>query len=320
MLLFRIFLCVLAATPAALLHAQPYPSRPIRFLVGFVPGGNSDLIARALSVRMSQATGQQIIVDNRPGANGGIAREIVAKSPRDGYTITIIGPSTLVFGEVTHRTEYDPMREFAPIARVAEYQNILITHPSMPVRTVADYIALAKSRPGSITYATSGVGGAGHMAMELLRAMTSISVVHVPYKGGGSAINDLISGQVESFMAIVSTAIPHIQSGKARALAVTGGRRAVALPDVPTVAQAGYPGYEATTWAGVVASGGTPRPVVGRLHAEIAAAMRDPAMKQFLEARGMDMFAAGPDEFGAYMRSERTKWLKVVKDAGIMQE
>ena len=203
-----------------------YPSRPIRFLVGFVAGGNSDLIARALSLRMSQAMGQQVIVDNRPGANGGIARGMVAQSARDGYTITIIGPSTLVFGEVTHRTDYDPMREFAPLARVGEYQNILITHPAVPVHTLADYIALAKAQPGKINYATSGVGGAGHMAMELLRSMTHIHVTHVPYKGGGSAINDLIAGQVESFMAIVSTSIPHIQSGKARALAVTGSRRA----------------------------------------------------------------------------------------------
>lgn len=298
---------------------QAYPSRPIRFLVGFVAGGNSDLIARALSVRMSPKMGQQVLVDNRPGANGGIARGMVAQSPRNGYTITIIGPSTLVFGELTRKTDYDPMREFSPLARVGEYQNILITHPSVPVRTLTDYIALAKSRPGKINYATSGVGGAGHMAMELLRLMTHIDVTHVPYKGGGSAINDLIAGQIESFMAIVSTSIPHIQSGKARALAVTGGRRAVALPDVPTVAQAGYPAYEATTWAGVVAAGGTPRPIVDRLYAEIAAAMRDQTMKPFLEARGIDAFTANPDEFGAYMRSERAKWMKVVKAAGIVQ-
>ncbi|HTD91834.1 MAG TPA: tripartite tricarboxylate transporter substrate-binding protein [Burkholderiales bacterium] len=287
--------------------------------MGFVAGGNSDLIARALSIRMSQAMGQQVIVDNRPGANGGIARGMVAQSARDGYTITIIGPSTLVFGEVTHRTDYDPMREFAPLARVGEYQNILITHPAVPVHTLADYIALAKAQPGKINYATSGVGGAGHMAMELLRSMTHIHVTHVPYKGGGSAINDLIAGQVESFMAIVSTSIPHIQSGKARALAVTGSRRAVALPDVPTVAQAGFPGYEATTWAGVVAAGGTVRPLVERLYNEIAAAMRDATMKPFLEARGIDPFIANPDEFGAYMKSERAKWMKVVKDAGIVQ-
>ncbi len=323
MFLLKIAICVLAAVSALGGRAQPasaqgYPSRPIRFLVGFVAGGNSDLIARALALRMTQSLGQQVVVDNRPGANGGIARGLVAQSPKDGYSITIIGPSTLVFGEVTHKAEYDPLREFAPLARVAEYQNILITHPSLPVRTLADYIALAQSRPGKINYATSGVGGAGHMAMELLRSMTHIDVVHVPYKGGGSAINDLIAGQVESFMAIVSTSIPHIQSGKARALAVTGGRRAVALPDVPTVAQAGYPAYEATTWAGVVAAGGTPRPLVDRLHSEIAAAMRDPAMKPFLEARGIDMFVAGPDEFGAYMRSERAKWIKVVKDAGML--
>ena len=202
---------------------------------------------------------------------------------------------------------------------MAEYQNILITHPGVPVRTLKDYIALAQAQPGKLNYATSGVGGAGHMAMELLRAMTHFNVTHVPYKGGGSAINDLLAGQIESFMAIVSTSIPHIQSGKARALAVTGARRAVALPEVPTVAQAGYPGYEATTWAGVVAAGGTARPLVERLYSEIAAAMRDPAMKPFLEARGIDPFVAGPDELGAYMKSERAKWMKVAKDAGIVQ-
>lgn len=314
-----IFPCVLALAVAGDARAQAYPVRPIRFLVGFVAGGNSDLIARALSVRMSQSMGQNVIVDNRPGANGGIARGLVAQSPRDGYTITIIGPSTLIFGEITHKAEYDPMREFAPLARVAEYQNILITHPAVPVRTLKEYIALAQTQPGKINYATSGVGGAGHMAMELLRSMTHFNVTHVPYKGGGSAINDLLAGQIESFMAIVSTSIPHIQSGKARALAVTGGRRAVALPDVPTVAQAGYPGYEATTWAGVVAAGGTARALVERLYNDIAAAMRDPAMKPFLESRGIDPFLANADELGAYMRSERAKWMKVGKDAGILQ-
>lgn len=305
----------LAVTPAA---AQFYPTRPIRFLVGFTAGGNSDLIARGLAARMSPALGQQIIVDNRPGANGGIARDMVAKSPHDGYTITIVSPSTLVFGEFTHRADYDPLREFTPIARVAEYQNILIVHPSLPARTLAEYIALAKARPDKLNYATSGVGGAGHMAMELLRSMTHIKVVHVPYKGGGSAINDLIAGQVESFMAIVSTAVPQVQAGKARALALTS-RRTAALPDVPTVAESGYPGYEATTWAGIVVAGGTPRAIVDRLYTEIAAALRDPLLKQFLESRGIDLAPANPDEFGAYMRAERAKWMKVVKDAGIVQ-
>jgi tripartite-type tricarboxylate transporter receptor subunit TctC len=212
---------------------------------------------------------------------------------------------------------YDSSRDFAPIARVVELQSILIVHPSLPARSLKEFIALAKSQPGKLNYATSGVGGPGHLAGELLKSMARIDIVHVPYKGGGPAITDLLAGHVETFMAVISTAVPHVQGGKARALAVTGAKRASALPDVPTVAQAALPGYEATNWYGIFAPANTPQPIIDRLHREIITIINMPEVREFLDSRGIDTAPGSPAELTAYLKSETAKWAKVVKAAGL---
>ena len=298
-------------------QAQTFPSKPIRFVLGFPPGGSNDLIARLISPRLSNSLGQQVIVDNRPGADGLIARDMVAKSTPDGYTITLTSLTALVLSPLLRNLPYDPLKEFAPIARLAQVQNILIAHPTVPARTLKEFIALAKARPGKLNYASSGDGGTGHFAGELLKSMTGIDIVHIPYKGGGLAINDLLAGHVETFMAVISTAVPHVQAGKAKAYGVTGGKRTAALPDVPTIAEAGVPGYEATNWYGIVAPAHTAQPVVRRLNAEIVAAMNDGEVRQFLGSRGVDVFTSTPEEFSAYLKSEAVKWTAILRSLAV---
>ncbi|MDB5867307.1 MAG: hypothetical protein JWO70_5113 [Betaproteobacteria bacterium] len=306
--------------PGVSAQTPTYPVKPIRLIIGFTPGGASDLVARVYAPRLSAALGQQVLVENRPGANGIIARNIVAKAPPDGHTLTLISPSTLVLNSVVEATPFDVARDFAPVARIVDLQNILITHPSLPARDLREFIRLAKAQPGKLNYATSGVGGAGHLAAQLLSTMAGIDLVHVPYRGGSIAINDLLAGHVDSFMAIISTAVPHVQSGKARAIAVSGARRSSALPDVPTMAQSGLTGYDATTWYGFVVPAGTPNPIIQRLYKEIIAITNDQAIRQHLESRGIEAFPAAPEVFAAYIKAETPKWTRLVQAAGVKAE
>ncbi|MBC7781490.1 MAG: tripartite tricarboxylate transporter substrate binding protein, partial [Proteobacteria bacterium] len=254
-----------AAVPAL---AQNFPSRPIRMIVGFPPGGATDLVARILQPKLSEAFGQTMIIDNRPGANGVISLDILARSDADGHSVGVAHIGNLIISPAIQKVPYDPYKSFEPIGMMVTLQNIIIVHPSSAAKTLKDLIALAKAKPGSINYATSGIGSPGHLATALLESMTGTEMSHVPYKGGGPALTDLIAGHVPMFTAVISTAVPQVQSGKARALAVTGSRRAEALPDVPTVAEAGVPGYEVTVWFGLVAPAGTPREIVQKLNAE----------------------------------------------------
>ncbi len=299
-------------------HAQQYPTKPVRMIVGFPPGGATDLVARIIQPKLTESLGKQVIVDNRPGANGTISLDILARSEADGHTVAFGHIGGLVISPAIQKLPYDPAKSFAPIGLMVTLQNIIITHPSVPAKNLGEFIAMAKAKPGNLNYASSGVGSPGHLAAELLEAMAGIQMNHVPYKGGGPAISDLIGGHVPSFFAVISTAVPHVQSGKARAIAVTGDKRAGALPDVPTVGET-VKGYVATNWYGLVAPATTPKPIVDRLSTDLVAALKHPDVVKQLDARGIDSTPTSPQAYAQYIQSETKKWLPVIKRANIKE-
>lgn len=311
---------VLLALGAAAL-AQPYPNRPIRFVVPFAPGGSTDTLARTLGQKLTDALRQQVVVDNRSGANGNIGMEIVAHAAPDGYTIVLgyianlgIGPSLYA------KLPFDPVRDYAPITQIASSPNILAVHPSLPVKSFRELIAYAKTNPKKLNFASSGVGSIGHLTGELLNRSAGVYMVHVPYKGSGQAVIDLLGGQVQMMFSGMSSVMQHIKGGKLRALAVTGAQRSPAVPDVPTIAESGFPGFEATAWYGVLATAHTPKPVIDRLHAEIVRALALPEVKERLNNVGFELVGGTPDEFAAFIKSEIAKWNRVVRDAHISAE
>jgi tripartite-type tricarboxylate transporter receptor subunit TctC len=309
---------VLAAMPA--IAAETYPSKPVRIIVGFPPGGATDLVMRMMTPKYTQLLKEQFIVDNRAGANGVIGTDLAAKAPPDGHTIHLATIGTLVISPAITKVPYDPFKDLAPVSQVVSLQNIFIVHPSFPVKTLKDLISLAKSKPGKFNYASSGTGSPGHLAGELFENMTKVDMVHVPYKGGGPAMTDLIAGHVEIFVAVISTAVPQVKAGKARALAVTGAKRAEALPDVPTVAESGLKGYEATNWYGLVVPSATPKPIIDRLNEATVKILNMPDIRKSLLDRGIDAAPSSPEEFAAYIRRENEKWVKVIKAVGIKAE
>lgn len=300
--------------------AEPYPTKPVRIIVGFPPGGATDLVMRLMAPKYTEIFKEQFIVDNRPGANGVIGTDLTAKASPDGQTINLATIGTLVISPAITKVPYDPFKDLAPISQVVALQNMFIVHPSLPVKTLKDLIALAKAKPGKFNYATSGTGSPGHLAAELFKTMTKVNMVHVPYKGGGPAMTDLIAGHVEIFVAVISTAIPQVKAGKARALAVTGAKRAAALPDVPTVAETGLKGYQATNWYGLVAPRATPRPIIERLNEATVKILNMPDVQKALLDRGIDAAPSSPEEFASYIRQENEKWVKVIKAVGIKAE
>ncbi|MDH5537361.1 MAG: tripartite tricarboxylate transporter substrate binding protein [Betaproteobacteria bacterium] len=304
------------AAPA--MAADAFPAKPVRMIVGFPPGGATDLVARIIQPKMTEALGKQVIVDNRPGANGTISLDILARSEADGHTVAFGHIGGLVISPAIQKLPYDPVKSFVPIGLMVTLQNIIITHPSVPAKNLNEFIAMAKAKPGNLNYASSGVGSPGHLAAELLEAMAGIQMNHIPYKGGGPAISDLIGGHVPSFFAVISTAVPHVQSGKARGIAVTGEKRADALPDVPTVSDT-VKGYVATNWYGLVAPAKTPKPVVDRLSKELIAALKHPEVVKQLNARGIDSTPTSPKEYASYIQSETKKWVPVIKRANIKE-
>jgi tripartite-type tricarboxylate transporter receptor subunit TctC len=308
-------LVALVAAPAS--AADAYPSRPIRLVVGFPPGGATDLVARAIQPRMSAALGQQIIIDNHAGANGIIATELTARGEPDGYTLLLGHIGVLVISPAIQKVPYDALKDFAPIGQTVSLQNLIITHPSLAARTLKDLIALAKAKPDQLNYATSGIGSPGHLAAVLLESMAKIKLSHIPYKGGGPAITDLLAGHVPVFFSVISTGVPHVQSGKARGIAVTGARRADAIPDVPTVAEAGVPGYAATNWYGLLAAAKTPSAIIDLINREMVAALRSPEVVEALKSRGIDAAPSTPAEFAAFIRAEKTKWEPLIRQSGI---
>ena len=319
-LLRKLAAAVIACCAVALavpLAAQEYPAKPVRIIIGFPPGGATDLVSRMMAPKYNALLKQPFIVDNRPGANGVIGSDLAAKAAPDGYAIHLATIGSLVLSPATGKVPYDPIRDFAPISQAVALQNIFIVHPTLPARSMKDLIALARAKPGALNFASSGPASPGHLAGELFKTMAKVDLVHVPYKGGGPAMIDLVAGHVEIFIAVISTAVPQVKAGKARALAVTGSRRAAALPDVPTVAEAALKGYEATNWYGYVVPAATPRAIVERLHKATVAVLEMPDVKQGLLDQGIEAAPSSPERFAAYIQSETGKWTKVIKAAGI---
>ena len=294
--------------------AAEYPAKPIRLVIGFAPGGGTDTTARALSHKLSAAFGQQVIVDNRPGHSGTIAAEIVTKASPDGYTV-LLGTIALAINPSLDKMPFDTLKDLAPVTRAADSTNILVLHPSVPAKSVKELIALAKAKP--LNGGSSGVGGTGHLAIELFNLQAGTKITHVPYKGGGPAMVDLLGGNIQLIFATAASSIGHIKAGKIKALAVTTAKRSALVPDLPTIAEAGLPGFEANNWNGFLVPAKTPRPIVNRLNKEIAGALSQPDIKEFLFKQGLDAAPGTPEAFGAYIKSEMTKWAKVIKAAGV---
>lgn len=312
-------LLLCACAPAAWAQADQYPTRPIRFIAANGPGGGLDIVSRAISPKLGAALGQQVIVDNRAGAAGSVASEIVAKSAPDGYTIMSGSLGGLAVNTHIYKNlGYNPIRDLAAITWATSGSNVVVVHPSMPVKTIKELISFAKANPGKITYGSSGAGNAGHLGTELFCNMAGVKMVHVPYKGGAPAMMDLLAGSVQLVFSSAPTAVPQVKAGKIRALAVTTARRSVVLPELPTVAEAGLPGFEADNWYGIVTTMKTPAPIINRLNAEIVKALHSPEVTQLLLAQGLEVKTSTPQEFGSYMHSEYDKWAKVVRDAGIV--
>ena len=308
---------VVVAAPAA---AQTYPSKPVRIIIPSSTGGAVDGLARIVA-QIGPALGQQVIADNRPGANGMIGMELTAKAPPDGHTIVLgfLGPLA-VSPSLVRKMAYDPVRDFAPITQVAAAPLLVSAHPSVPARSVRELTQLAKSRPGQVTYGTGGTGTGGHLTMELFKLTTGVDVLHVPYRGVGPALIDVLGGQISLLVASPISAQPHVKAGRLRGLAVTGRARSPALPEVPTMIESGLPKFESTTWFGVLAPAGTPPAVVSRLHDEIVKVLQQPAVREQISNLGADPSPSTPEQFGAYIRSEIAKWAKVVKAADMKPE
>jgi tripartite-type tricarboxylate transporter receptor subunit TctC len=296
-------------------RAQSYPDKPIKLIVPFPPGGPIDTMARLVSQQMSTGLGQQVIVDNRPGHSGTIAADILSKSTPDGHTL-LLGTIALVINPIlTKKMPFDTFKDLLPVTQAVDSTNILIVHPSVPAKSVKELIALAKAKP--LNGGSSGIGGTGHLAVELFNLQAGTKITHVPYKGGGPAMVDLLGGNIQLIFATAASSISHIKAGKARALAVTTAKRSALVPELPTVAEAGLPGYEANNWNGFFVPAKTPRPIVNRLNKEISTAPLLPDIKDFLFKQGLDAAPGTPEQFAKYMRSEYAKWTKVIRAAGL---
>jgi tripartite-type tricarboxylate transporter receptor subunit TctC len=299
--------------------AAEWPQRPIRMLVGFAPGGGTDATARAIAPKLTELLGQQVIVDNRPGATGNIATDITAKATPDGYTILMGTIAALAINPSLYsKLPFDPIKDLAPVTRAVDSTNVLVVHPSVPAKSVKELIALAKAK--SLNCGSSGVGGAGHLALELFNLQTGTRITHVPYKGGGPAMIDLLGGNINLIFATAASSVGHIKSGKIRAIAVTTAKRAPLVPDLPTIAETGLKGFEANNWYGVVVPAKTPRAIINRLNKDVATALTVPATKELLFKQGLDVAPDSPEAFGAYIKSETVKWAKVIKAAGLKAE
>ena len=299
--------------------AQPYPAKPVRILVGFAPGGGTDIMARALGAKMTESVKQQFIVENRPGANANVAAKLAAEAPADGYTILFMSVAHIMSKPVYKNLGYDIERDLAPITVVSEVSNVLAAHPSLPAKTVRELLALARAKPGELTYATSGVGSPEHFAGEMFKMMTKTNLLPIPYKGGGPIAIDLMAGHVITSFSTMPPIIPHIRAGRVKALAVTKDKRAAVLPDVPTIAET-VPGYSMSTWYGAVAPVKTPREIIVKLSQEMLKALAAPDVKQRLASLGADIVASSPEETAAIFKADIAKYTKVAKAAKIQAD
>jgi tripartite-type tricarboxylate transporter receptor subunit TctC len=302
---------------AAPLAAQEYPVKPVRFVIAFSPAGPSDILTRIVGSKLAESMGQVFIFDNRPGAGGNLAGEIVAKAPPDGYTLLMGNNSILATNASLYKNmSFDPVKDLAPVALLASQPNILVVHPSLPVKSVKELIAFAKAHPGELNYASSGSGAAAHLAAELFKSMAGVQMVHIPYKGASPALIDMLAGQCQVMFATALSVQPYLQSNRLRPLAVSTAKRARIMPNLPTVAEAGVPGFEATTWHGIVSTAGTPPAVINKLNAEINKVLKLPDVNATLTRQGAEVLGGTPQEFAAYIKAEIPKWAKVVKASG----
>ncbi|HEY4374448.1 MAG TPA: tripartite tricarboxylate transporter substrate binding protein [Burkholderiales bacterium] len=312
------FSCAVATLPAA--HAQgaaDFPSRPIRLVVPFPPGGATDIASRLIAEHMSADWKQAVTVDNRPGAGGNIGSDVVAKSPPDGYTLImgVTGSHAINISLYAHMP-YDPVKDFEAISQVAVVPNVVVVHPSVPARTLQEFVALAKKEPGKINYASLGNGTAAHLTMEMFKTAAGINLTHIPYKGSAPAVSDLLAGQVQAMIDGLPSALPHVQAGKLRALALTSAKRSPAAPDLPTIAESGYPGFSADAWSGLFAPKGTPKPVLDKLALETQKILKTPEVRKRLGELGAEPIGSSPAEFTQFVQHEIEKWARVVKASG----
>jgi len=300
--------------------AQDYPSRPVRMVVPFAPGGSTDVLARIVGQKLTERSGQPVIIENRAGAGGNIGAEQVARSAPDGYMLLLGGVPHAISASLYSKLPYDLARDLAAVAEIASFPSAIVLHPSLPANSVKELIALARARPGRLSFGSAGNGSPNHLSLELFQTMAGVRMVHVPYKGSGQLVGDLLAGQVQLASMGLPVAVPHVHSGKLRAIAVTGAARSTLLPEVPTVSEAALPGFEVTSWYGVFGPAGLPADIVAKLNSEIGSAVTAAEVKERLAALGAEPSVKSPDQFGRYVRQEITKWAKVVKDSGAKAE
>jgi len=312
-------LLLACALAAGLAHAQDYPSRPVKLILPFPPGGPTDILGRLIADNLSPRLGQPVITENRGGAGGNVGAEAAARSAPDGYTMVLVAPSLAISPTLYAKLNYDPVKDFAPVTLVATVPNVIVTQPSMGP-ALQDFIGSVKEKPGQFNFGSGGAGTSNHLAGELFNLLAGTKLVHVPYKGVNLAMQDVLAGPIHMVVIGVPAAAPHIRSGRLRALAVIAPQRLAALPDVPTIAEAGLPGFEVTTWYGILVPAGTPRPVVARLNAELVKAMHSPEVKERLAGLGTDAVTSTPEEFSAYIKREIAKWGEVIRKAGLKAE
>jgi tripartite-type tricarboxylate transporter receptor subunit TctC len=313
-----VFVAVAAQVPPA--AAQNYPTRAVRLIAHSTPGGTSDILGRLVAHKLTESLGQQVVVENRAGASGIIGVEVAAKSAPDGYTLLITQTSIAINPSMFAKLPYNALRDFAPITQLVAAANLLVVHPSVPARSVKEFIALAKAKPGSLVNGSPGQGTSPHLSAELFKIMAGIELDHIQYKGAGQAMISLIAGEIPVMFTTPPTAMPYLKADRLRALGATTLVRVEALPEVPTIAEAGVPGYESVQWFGMLVPAGTPRPIVERLHQDIVRGLRAPDMKEKLTGLGLNAVGSTPEQFGSYMKSETDKWAKVIKSMGIKPE
>ena len=321
-------LCTLAITASVALlagatsmaGAQAFPTRPIRIIAPYVPGGGVDFVARVIAAKLSETIGQQVIVENRPGGGTNIGSELVVRSAPDGYMLLLGGVPNTANMTLFKKPPYDVVKDFAPVTQTTIAPNILAVHPSVPVRSVKDLIALAKSRRGELTFASAGIGSSNHLSGEQFRIMAGLDIVHVPYKGGGAAVTDLLAGQVSMYFGTTPSTVPHVRTGRLRALAVTSAQRSRATPDIPTMSETALPGFEQSAWHGILAPAGTPPAVIARLNSEVVRVLRQPDTIDRMAAQGVDVIGNSPAEFATFIKQDVVKYEKLVKSAGIKIE
>jgi tripartite-type tricarboxylate transporter receptor subunit TctC len=300
--------------------AQTWPAKPVRYLVGYAPGGGTDIVARTMGVKLTEMLGQQFVIDNRPGAGGNIATETLIRAPADGYTIMAGNIGPIAVNPSLYKLSFDPLKDLAPVSLLALAPLLIVVHPTLPAKNIKELIALAKREPGKLSYSSAGTGSSNHLAGALFNLLAGVDTVHIPYRGAGPAMVDLLAGQVMLSFVTMPSAMSHIKTGKLRVLAVTSSKRSSIAPEVPTTAEAGLPGHEVSAWYSVVVVTGTPKPVIDRLHGALVKTLQAPEVRDRLIAEGADPIGNTPEEFGAFMIAETAKWAKVVKVSGMRAE